>query len=93
MILQDKVTLVEGHNTEDTGTVVPAHLYYTSTAVTADSSTLVAAERARVNVEQLPFTPGGVYWHGIRFELAGPPMPRTRDGRVHHYTIPLQRST
>ena len=93
MRLRDSVVLVRSGQDEADGVTVPAQLHYTGASVSADGSSVVLADRARVIVKALPIQPAAVYWHGIRYELAGPPMPRTKGSTVHHYTIPLQRST
>ena len=95
--LHDQVTLAQGQDPESAGTTVPAMVYFTSTALSVGSGSLYATEEARAIVTTLPWpvSPSNtsVYWQGRRYGLSGPPMPRMRRGRLHHYTLPLQRTT
>lgn len=94
MRLDDTVTLTSSGTSMD----VPAHVYYTSTGVDVGSGNVYATEQLRAIVPRLPELPmtpttSSVTWRGDQYSLAGPPMVRMRRGRVHHYTIPLQRTT
>lgn len=96
-ILHDAITIVRSQQPEDEGVTVPASVYFTTTGVSATSGSLFATEQLRAIVRTLPrdLTPtaDAVFWRGTRYTLDGAPMPRMKRGRVHHYTIPLQRTT
>lgn len=95
--LHDQVTITRAGGTEAEGTPVPAMVYFTTTALAAGTGSLYATEEARAIVTTLPWSVSpsntSVYWQGRRYTLSGPPMPRMRRGRLHHYTLPLQRTT
>lgn len=96
-ILHDRVTIAGAQQDETEGTTVPAMVYFTSTGVSAQSGSLFATEQLRAIVARLPrkITPTTdvVWWRGTRYSLDGDPMAHMRKGRLHHYTIPLQRTT
>lgn len=98
-VLLDRVTITSSSPgvTEADGVPVPAHVYHTTTGVSATGGALYSTESLRVIVATIPEhmspTSHVVWWHGERYSLEGPPMRRMRRGRPHHYTIPLQRTT
>lgn len=56
---------------------------------------LVSALRVIVGPTPRPIDPveDRVEHHGIVYWIAGPPMGRYRNGRLHHWTVELERTT
>lgn len=94
MRLRDTITLT---HTGGGQTAVTAAVYYVDTANVDPDPALDTPDRlvsvVRAIVRTLPdqFDPlaDTITWRGRVFYLDGPPMPRMRGARVHHYTLNL----
>lgn len=98
MQLHDSVTIVStltGAERPDDMTV-PAHVHTVSAS--GDYSAIVPGAlvhqlRAMVGPTPRPITPATdhVVHHGRTYRIDGPPMGRYRRGRLHHWTLNLER--
>ena len=100
MMLHDKVTITStrtGAERPDDMTV-PAHVHTVS--ATGDYTTTrpgAMVQQLRVIIGPTPraIAPATdrVVHHGTTYRIDGPPMGRYRRGRLHHWTINLERKT
>lgn len=95
MRLRDQITLTYAGTGAQS--IVPASVYYVDTSnydpdpELATPDRLVSVVRAIVRTlpEQFDALTTTLTWRGRLFYLDGPPMPRMRGARVHHYTLNL----
>lgn len=98
--LKDTVTI----RSERTGSDRPddmtlrAHVYTVSGSNPREPNRpglLVESLRAIVGPPPRPISPAEdlVEHHGTVYQITGPPMGRYRNGRLHHWTIELERTT
>ena len=98
MILRDRVTIRDRHG-QVKAENVPAHVWHQTATVPSSPETWTMIERATAIV------PAGTPWghgsntyrltidghDGAEYESDGPPIPRRRNGQVHHLSLPLRR--
>ena len=100
MMLHDRVTITStltGDGRPDDMTV-PAHVHTVSATgdyTTTRPGAMVQQLRVIIGATPRPIAPATdqVVHHGTTYRIDGPPMGRYRRGRLHHWTINLERTT